>query len=125
MLLQIRRHAASHYSQTNESNFHLCFFHQAAVTSSGSFSFFPSISAISTGGPRLRASDPDPNKEDQDSSDNHLKCGAEKGRIHIPLSDPANEKEFNCHDPNGNRRRSSKFWNQIWQRVTDSARCGH
>jgi hypothetical protein len=26
MLLQIRRHAASHYSQTNESNFHSCSF---------------------------------------------------------------------------------------------------
>src|SRR6478609_11711464 len=111
MLLQIRCHAASHYSQTNESNFHFCSFHQAAVTNSGSFSLFPSISAISTDGPRLRASDPDPNKEDQHSSDNHLKCGAEKRRIHIPLSDPANEQEFNRHDHNGNGRSSSKIWN--------------
>src|ERR1700757_1806826 len=45
MLLQIRRHAASHYSQTNESNFHFCFL-RPAVTNSGSFSFFPSIVAI-------------------------------------------------------------------------------
>src|SRR6476620_8741997 len=42
MLLQIRRHAASHYSQTNESNFHFGFFHQAG-TNSGSFSFFLSF----------------------------------------------------------------------------------
>src|ERR1700757_4962074 len=42
MLLQIRRHAASHYSQTNESNFHSCFL-PPAVTNSGSFSFLLSF----------------------------------------------------------------------------------
>src|SRR4029077_11936973 len=70
---------------------------------------------------RLRASDPDSNEEDQHTSDNHLKCCAEKWRIHIPLSDPANDQQFDCHDHNGNGRSSSKFWNQIWQRVTDSS----
>jgi hypothetical protein len=39
----------------------------------------------------LRASNPDPNQKHQHSPDNHLKGGAEKGRIHKPLSDPANE----------------------------------
>src|SRR5438874_9392659 len=74
---------------------------------------------------RLRASNPDPDQKDQHSSDNHLKCGAEKGRIHIALSDPADDQEFDCHDHDSNRRCSSKFWNQIWQRMTDSSRCGH
>src|SRR5439155_3790515 len=72
-----------------------------------------------------RASDPDPNQKHQHSSNNHLKGGAEKRRIHIPLSDPANEQEFNGNDHNGNRRSSSKLWNQIWQRVTDSSCRGH
>jgi len=40
---------------------------------------------------RLRASDPDPNKKHQDSSNDHLKCCAEKRRVHIPLSDPADD----------------------------------
>src|SRR5881396_150982 len=62
---------------------------------------------------RSRASDPDPNQKDQHSSDNHLKCGAEKGRIHIPLSDPADDQQFDCNDHNSNSRSSSKFWNQI------------
>src|SRR5712664_3998633 len=74
---------------------------------------------------RSRASDPDPNHKDQHSSNNHLKCGAEKGRIHVALSNPANEQEFNCHDHNGNGRSSSKIWNQVWQRVTDSSCRGH
>jgi len=74
---------------------------------------------------RLRASNPDPNQKDQHSADNHLKCGAEKGRIHKPFSDPANEQEFNCDDHNGDGRGGSKIWNQIWQRVTDSSCRGH
>src|SRR6266699_691312 len=74
---------------------------------------------------RLRASNPDPDEKHQHSSDNHLKCGAEKGRIHKPFSDPANEQEFNRHDHNSNGRSSSKIWNQIWQRVTDSSCRGH
>src|SRR5947209_6256272 len=74
---------------------------------------------------RLRASDPDPYEKHQHSPDNYLKCGAEKRRIHIALSDPANEQEFDCHNHNGNGRSSSKIWNQIWQRVTDSSRGGH
>src|SRR5438552_4992301 len=68
---------------------------------------------------RSRAPDPDPNQKDQHSSDNHLKCGLEKRRIHIALSDPADDQEFDSHDHNGNGRSSSKFWNQIWQGVTD------
>src|SRR5882724_13184758 len=74
---------------------------------------------------RLRASDPDPNEEHQDSSDDHLKGCAEKWRIHIPLSDPADDQEFNRHDNNGNGRSGSKFWNQIWQCVTDSSYRSH
>jgi len=53
-----------------------------------------------------------------------LKCRAEKGGIHKPFSDPADDQEFNCHDHNGNGRSSSNIWNQIWQPVTDSScRC--
>src|ERR1017187_7811833 len=74
---------------------------------------------------RLRASDPDPNEKYQHSSDNHLKSGAEKRRIHIPVSNPADEQKFNRHDPNGNSGGSSKIWNQIGQRVTDSSGRGH
>src|SRR5436305_756056 len=74
---------------------------------------------------RLRAADPDPYEEHQHSPDNYLKCGAEKRRIHIALSDPANDQEFDCHDYNGNGGSSSKIWDQIWQRVTDSSCRGH
>src|SRR6186997_1698052 len=74
---------------------------------------------------RSRASDPDPNQKDQYSSDDYLKCCAEKWRIHIPVSNPADDQEFNCHDHNGNGSSSSKFWNQIWQRVTDSSCRSH
>src|SRR6266566_8103412 len=74
---------------------------------------------------RLRASNPEPDEKHQHSSDNHLKCGAEKGRIHIALSNPANAQEFDCHDHNSNGGSSSKIWNQIWQRVTDSSGRGH
>src|SRR6266566_7012370 len=74
---------------------------------------------------RLRASNPDADQKDQHSSDNHLKCGAEKGRIHISLSNPAYEQQLNCHDYNSNGCSSSKLWNQIWQRVTDSSCSGH
>jgi hypothetical protein len=63
---------------------------------------------------RSRASDPDPNQKDQDSTHDHLKCGAEKWRIHISLADPANGQEFDCHDHNGNGRSSSKLWNQVF-----------
>jgi len=42
----------------------------------------------------------------------------------MPVSDPANEQEFNGDDDNGNGGSSSKIWNQIWH-VTDSSRRGH
>src|SRR5437762_10071290 len=48
MLLQICSHTTSHYTQTDESEFHSPFFRQVAVTNCGTFSFFPSISAISS-----------------------------------------------------------------------------
>jgi hypothetical protein len=70
---------------------------------------------------RLRAADPDSDQEHQRSPDNHLKCGAKKWRVHISVSNPANEQKFNCHDHNGNSGGSSKIWNQIWQGVTNSS----
>src|SRR6266850_6083313 len=73
-----------------------------------------SAGAIDVGLKGSRASDPDPNQKDQHSSDDHLKCCAEKWRIHIALSDPADDQEFDCNDHNSNSRSSSKFWNQIW-----------
>ncbi len=57
VLLQIRRHPTSHYAPTDESEFHLYFFRQVAVTNCGAYSFFPSISAISSS-VRLRSAAP-------------------------------------------------------------------
>src|SRR5438874_7318760 len=74
---------------------------------------------------RLGAADPDSDYEHQRSPDNHLKCGPKKWRVHISVSNPANEQKFNCHDHNSNRGGSSKIWNQIWQRVADSSGRGH
>src|SRR5580704_321560 len=54
-----------------------------------------------------------------------LRQSLEKRRVHIAVSDPADGQKFNCHDHNGNGRSSSKIWNQIWQRVTDSSGRGH
>src|SRR5438132_603193 len=72
-----------------------------------------------------RSSDPNPTEKHQHVANNRLKCGAEKGRVHVPVSKPADEQEFNCHDHNGDRRSGSETWNQIWQGVTDSSGGGH
>ena len=74
---------------------------------------------------RLRTSNPDPDQKDQHSSDNHLKSGTEKRRVHISLSNPADEQEFNRHDHNSNGRSGPKIRNQKRQRVTDSSCRGH
>src|SRR5437870_3507328 len=83
------------------------------------------IAPVSASATRLRASDPNSNEKYQHSPDNHLKSGAEKGRVHITVSNPADGQKFNCHDHNGDGGGSSKTRNQIWQGVTDSSGRGH
>src|SRR5213083_2007009 len=46
-------------------------------------------------------------------------------QVRSRASDPADDQEFDSHDHNGNGRSSSKFWNQIWQGVTDSSCRSH
>src|SRR5205823_15126584 len=89
------------------------------------WSELPGGGGRSCNGWRLRATDPDSHQEHQHSPNNHLKSGTEKRRVHIPVSNPANEQEFNGHDHNRYGRGSSKIRNQIWQGVTDSSCRGH
>jgi hypothetical protein len=41
-----------------------------------------------------RTPDPDPNQEDQRTADDHLKGGAQKRRVHVPVSNPPDEYEL-------------------------------
>ena len=54
--------------------------------------------ASSSFGRQSRTPNPNPNQEHQHSSHDHLKGGPQKRCVHVAVSNPADEQEFNSHD---------------------------
>ncbi len=71
--------------------------------------------------PQLRAADQNPDDKNKDSAYNHLECRAQKRCIHIPIADPTDQQQFNRDDHNSDCGRGSKRWDQVRERMSDSA----
>lgn len=73
----------------------------------------------------LGAADEPAGEEHEDASDDDLKGGLEKWRVHVAVANIADDAELDRDDDDRDASGEAKLWNQKRKCVPKAAGCGH